>query len=851
MLNPTPSEQLIRQLGIDVLWAQSVIIPKIHRTSVRRLRWLESIVGVPVWAKLENHQLTGSFKIRGAFARVAHLQSGTTVIAASAGNHGLGIATAASWRGMVANICVPISASRLKRERILAGGVGLIVHGGTVEESAHHARSLAELNGWVYVSPFNDPDVIAGQGTLFLEFLEQCPDLKMLVVPIGGGGLISGAVAARCVTGQAISIIGCEPEAYASMHESISNGQIHNVIRQPTFADGLAVNLESDSITFDIVRTGVDSILCLPEEEIAAGTAALLIHESLLVEPAGAASIFTLLRLHALGKLTGPVGIPLCGGNIDYTTLLRIAAFPYESEVCLRLLNLRGRRVTDIPSQRVVGTPVFANQCEQQEQRSYTNDLTEMFSHKTKELEGIRAQLSTYKTYCDTQALVVPNTALALLQSISGQVSNFLEQSQAELETGLQATIAGELNIRTASQLIAAASTALEWCSPSYSQALAPQFFDVSSQESKDVNYERYGYSDCSRIEEQLLRILQVPPDRYTVTVTSSGMAAYSLIEAFLLRHRLLQNAAVLLSPYIYFEAAEQLTSLKGLRVVNSTSYASHELAEQATLLDAAVIFADPLANHTAQRMVDVWDLLSRIDSTNSDTTLVVDGSMLPAAFASALCNFRRSDQILYYESCSKYLQYGQDMSMAGVVVHAVELKPVMDRLRRNLGAILTRHGSRLFPNYEPLQFFDRVRRIETGATTLATILSENPTVYGQTDVIHPSLARHPDFDLGKRIGRVGGCITFRLHKPGNNQRGLLEVLIDHILTCARREGVGLVKGVSFGFSIPRIAATSAMAENDPPFLRLAAGDYTPTEVERLARVIIEGFESFSKSRLC
>src|SRR5262249_1442983 len=141
----------------------------------------------------------------------------------------------------------------------------------------------------------------------------------------------------------------------------------------------------------------------------------------------------------------------------------------------------------------------------------------------------------------------------------------------------------------------------------------------------------------------------------------SSGMAAYSLIEAFLLRNRLTPGDTVLLAPYIYFEVAEQLASIRGLRVIHGNSFASASLAAEAAHQGAAVVCADALANNLDQRMVDVRDLLFRIESSSKRPTLVVDGSMLPADFSSALSDFSRPEQILYYESCSKYLQYGQD----------------------------------------------------------------------------------------------------------------------------------------------------------------------------------------------
>jgi threonine dehydratase len=324
------------------------------RTEVRRLHWLERWVGVPVWAKLECHQITGSFKYRGAWYRLGKLPSKHGIIAASAGNHGLAVAEVARRMNIPANICVPTTASRLKRERILATGLGLIEFGKSLEEATAHATELAERQGWTFVSPYNDPDIIAGQSTVGVELLQDAPDIETMVVPVGGGGLACGIALGCRVLGRSIRVIGVEPERYGSLSASMAHRATHRVVHQPTIADGLAINLEPHAITVNLALELIDQIVLLSEEEIAAATLSILFHEGLLVEPAGAASVLACIRLAERGLLTGPLGIPLCGGNLHHNTLSKIQHWPFSDPTCRRLLDLHGRSVEHEAPPRVL-----------------------------------------------------------------------------------------------------------------------------------------------------------------------------------------------------------------------------------------------------------------------------------------------------------------------------------------------------------------------------------------------------------------------------------------------------------------------------------------------------------------
>jgi threonine dehydratase len=798
------------------------------KTPVRRLYWLEKYIGYPVYAKLELQQITGSFKYRGALAKLLSLGNESVYCAASAGNHGLAVSKAAAEIGTKANICVPLSASPLKKQRIVETGGGLIEYGNTVEEATDHAIRLSKNNDWQFISPYNDIDVILGQGTVWYELLEDLPDIKHLISPIGGGGLISGSIIAAHELSREVSIFGCEPQNYASMQTSIGAGAITDVLRRPTFADGLATNLESNSITFNIVQNSVSEIVVLSEEEIATSVLALLNRESLLSEGAGALSVSACLRLAEKGKLKGPVGIVISGGNIHHTTLARILSYPIQNELCMRLLERRGRRKDEIAVHKVYGEKVpkyFGRAI-----GSLKDDLLYLTRKNEEVLFKTQKALHNYADYCKSEGLAQSETANELVASILQSSHEAILKSKEKLEkTSLsdEEIIQAEIELRACSQAVASSRNCLNWRSPVYGQSMVPQFFNLGAQESGDVNYERYGFSEIRRIEQQMLDIMGLPADKYGCTVVNSGMAAYSMIEGYLIRNRLEPKDNVVVSPYIYFESDEQLKTLKWLNIFQTESYDTDKFIGYIQTLNPKVVFVDPLSNTTEQRMVDVAHLLSKFSDHKSSPAIVIDGSMLPGAMSQAISEFRFPENIFYMESCSKYLQFGLDMSMAGLVIHDINLKSSMERIRRNMGLILSEIGAMLFPAYDKKQLLNRIARMENNGCILAEMLSENEQVSRLMRVIHPSLSTHPDHDISLRLKRYGGCITFKLKTAAEDHKDQLESFIDLLLKEAVSRKVPISKGVSFGFSFTRICSASSMAEGDPPFLRMSVGDHS------------------------
>ncbi|HSE97240.1 MAG TPA: threonine/serine dehydratase, partial [Blastocatellia bacterium] len=255
----------------DIRRATARIGPAVRLTPLERSRRLSEVAGRDVWLKLECFQTTGSFKIRGAMSRLAALDGAEKtrgVLTVSAGNHGLAVAHCAEELGLDAVIVVPRSASRAKVEAIRRYRVSLVEEGASYDEAERAAREMERESERVFVSPYNDPFVIAGQGTVALEMLEERPELDCLLVPVGGGGLIAGvAVAARAVK-PGIKIYGVEPAASPTMTRSLEAGRIIEIEEDETVADGLAGNIEPGSITFPIIQRLVDEMILVDEEAI-------------------------------------------------------------------------------------------------------------------------------------------------------------------------------------------------------------------------------------------------------------------------------------------------------------------------------------------------------------------------------------------------------------------------------------------------------------------------------------------------------------------------------------------------------------------------------------------------------
>lgn len=310
----------------DIVQAHQRIAGSILKTPCAHSPKLSLITGTELYLKLENLQMTGAFKQRGSLNKILQLsvsdkQKG--VIAASAGNHSQGVAYAAQIKGIEATIVMPKYTPLSKVEGTKEFKANVILHGENYDEAFVHAKALQEQIGATFIHPFDDPEVIAGQGTIGLEILEKQPDLEVIIVPIGGGGLISGIATAIKEKNPKIRVIGVEAETMPAMKKSIEAGKITPIPSVHTIAEGIAVANVGQN-TFPIIQRYVDEIVTVSEVEIAHAIMMLLEREKKLVEGAAAAG-FAALYNHKIKGVEGKkVGLIISGGNIDITVLSRI-----------------------------------------------------------------------------------------------------------------------------------------------------------------------------------------------------------------------------------------------------------------------------------------------------------------------------------------------------------------------------------------------------------------------------------------------------------------------------------------------------------------------------------------------
>lgn len=323
----------------DVKAAQATLAGAIVNTDMDPSRTLSKIFGCEIWLKFENLQFTGAFKERGALNRLAALTPAERergVIAMSAGNHAQGVAYHASRLSIPATIVMPEATPIVKVENTRAHGAQVVLHGATLEEAAEHAHALAAERGLVFIHPFDDARVIAGQGTIALEMLEVAPDLDVLVVPIGGGGLISGIAVAAKALKPSIRVIGVQSRLWPSMFNAVKGADLP--MRGDTLAEGIAVK-HPGRLTLAHVRALVDDIVLVDEAELERAVAMLINIEKTVVEGAGAAGLAALVC--DPGRFAGrKVGLILCGGNIDSRLLASVLTRELAREGRLARLSI-------------------------------------------------------------------------------------------------------------------------------------------------------------------------------------------------------------------------------------------------------------------------------------------------------------------------------------------------------------------------------------------------------------------------------------------------------------------------------------------------------------------------------
>jgi threonine dehydratase len=280
-------------------------------------RWLSALAGGPVSLKCENLQRTGSFKARGGYLRLSRLseeERSHGVVAASAGNHAQGVALAAQLLGIKATVFMPEGAPIPKEKATRGYGAEVIFHGRYLENAIEAALAFSKETGAVFIHPFDHPDIVAGQGTVGLEILEQSPDVKTVLVPTGGGGLLAGIAIAVKALRPDVRIVGVQAEGAAAYPGSLAQGAPVAMRSMKTMADGIAVGRPGD-ITFAAVRDHVDEIVTVSEDSLSRALLALIERAKLIVEPAGAAAVAALLDDPT--KYGAPTVALLSGGNID------------------------------------------------------------------------------------------------------------------------------------------------------------------------------------------------------------------------------------------------------------------------------------------------------------------------------------------------------------------------------------------------------------------------------------------------------------------------------------------------------------------------------------------------------
>lgn len=313
-----------KNLSLDGVYKASYILKNVIRqTDVIYAPKLKP--GTELYLKTENLQVTGSFKVRGAYYKMSQLtdeEKSRGVIACSAGNHAQGVALAAQKNGIKATICLPDGAPISKVEATRSYGADICLVEGVYDDAYQKALSLRDEFGYTFIHPFNDPDVIAGQGTIALELMEQVPDMDAVIVPIGGGGLISGIAFTIKSLNPKIKVIGVQASGAPSMLNSIHDGHIEKLNSVMTIADGIAVK-EPGTLTYDLCSKYVDEIVTVTDDEISAAILTLMEQHKLVTEGAGAVAVAAAM----FGKvdLTNKKAVCLLsGGNIDVTILSRV-----------------------------------------------------------------------------------------------------------------------------------------------------------------------------------------------------------------------------------------------------------------------------------------------------------------------------------------------------------------------------------------------------------------------------------------------------------------------------------------------------------------------------------------------
>ncbi|KAI6372860.1 hypothetical protein MCOR25_003597 [Pyricularia grisea] len=879
-------------LAEHIVHAQARLSGKVVRTPTIRLHWTENDTH-KVWAKMESQQETGSFKYRGALNALLMVDA-PTVITASAGNHALAICHAARAVGKKSIIVVPVTVSELKANRILAEADKVTFYGNDLAEATQEAIRIEELSGICsmtgqrkiqYVSPYDDLYVAAGAGTLMAEAFEDSGPFDQVVVPLGGGGLTAGVASWCHKNSPSTKVICVHPKIFLrSLEDGTRNratlSERLHLPTQATLCDGLAVQLVRPTQFAKILDTLIHKIVEVSEDDVLMGIASTLRYQSLLIEGSAAAAI-SAVSSGALQGLKGKTLVLLTGGNLTSNNIARALTAQVNDPTARQKMGLRN--ITN-PADRNGALDDLARKAPMEKdlvafdgraaatKKTNGDSLSHMEFKSTPEdgmhalCDGLGKRIETLKSLVKQRrelsiqlGLDVDDYSEGTLEEMVSRAQRMVLELNDALAQGKEPMWVLEERYRAIVLCFAAAESMGEFASASNDQAKRQWFFRTSAQHQSACNYDRYGVDTLRDAELMLLRTVMprsaqpaVESDRPPVTLllASSGMAAFQIVWQYVL-HQLHPGNCVTLAPYIYFESMEQIVAMgKMIKVNFATSFDGDEIIRTAEETASRVVFLDPVANVVGLPCTDLRAFLKKVTGRTGweDRIVVIDGTMVSgglSVFDWASSGSDRGPTILYHESASKYAQLGLDIQMAGFCVARSHLDEPLRKIRRDTGGVIYRHGVACLPFLTREIYEARLQTLTRNAELVYRGLKQRTSHVAK--VAFPESWR----ELGWQHG--GALVTVEFIAGGLNNREGLEACIDLVLRTSAKAGLPITKGVSFGFSTTRISASSSMAENTDPFLRISVGiesKHVPTLIEIVAQAILTYVSGFGTATL-
>lgn len=809
------------------------------KTPLIRLYWLDT-PNRKVWAKLECNQLTNSFKVRGAYNAIRKIDKDTPIITNSAGNHGLAIAYVLQKLNRKGTIFVPENASELKLRRLINMGVEVNPVGKDLYECGENAKKFAkDING-AYISPFSTIDVINGQGSLAVEVIKQKERFDHILIPLGGGGLLIGAGMYFKHNNPDCIIDAIHPEVF---NRDFSKDYAEALSKPiyPTIADGLAVQHSKDDITAGLVKEVSDAIHQVSEDDIEMAIVSMLNNEGLLVEGASGTGIAALLNDPDGEKFSGDVLTIVSGGNISTSSLMHALAISATNNETGKLLGFnsislpqefvkyRKSQSSDSPE---IGHVEDESLLDENAENIWKNVLKDIDIS----LGNFKKELKEFKEYCKYEDLDLNSEAIEYVSNETLSLDELLRKSYKEKNINKKREL-----IRIAIQKYSYVRNSLAWCSASSSQSRRIMFFDPAENNDSACNYDRYGSLLLKEREMELQKSLGYNTEKTGLLLTSSGQAAYTVVESFLLRNILSKNPTIVSCPYIYFENLEQIQGLKNVNFILADSWDIEDTIKLVEKVSAEALFIDPLANLGTLHTVDFIKFAKLLEGYDwSNKWLVIDGTMVSGGInLFEIFNKPNHPHLIYFESGSKYMQFGFDLQMAGVVIAEKQYLPVLNVHRRNTGTVMYQVGVTKLPRYDRKTFLSRMRLLTRNSEILCEALQTLNQDKKRVNITFPFDWR----ELGWKHG--GGIVSINFEEAGVNNKPCLDYLIDLIIESCKKENIPITKGVSFGFSTLRISAAAAMAQNKPPFLRFSIGEETKEEMREICMVVLKSFKVF------